>query len=609
MKMQISELAKHFNVSVRTLQYYDNMGILKPTEVTEKGYRFYDESSVSTMEKILQYKQFGFSLDSISKLLSEEDPEKSGLRRELLLQKRKYEQEIKRLNSVINDIDRELAKPVKFNNWFDKIMKDYNHSRCTYSTFHGEEFVAWGKADYENDIDFTTSLRFPIGSLTTQFTAYCIIRFQELGLLRTDDPVGKYFPEMIYGDNVTIQHLLNMTSGFTNEFFDKKWADEDWNEYCKKIGDLPYELQICRSYEYTCNYNKENSIIQSVSEIIEAANFAPLKFTPGEKFDWAEINYLILRIILEKISQKSLKEIMNEYIFTPLEMDNTTLYGSTDVVGYVDNMRIEYYDSIYGGVYNVISTIDDMTKWYNFLIKEDFMARYIPADAEFSCGWFNNEDNYRLLSRPCEVDIEVSIDKDKDKDKYSNLFISVMNKRPIPDNHTRIMYYPIECDDGYFKVEVWEMFPNSEITVTSIKVFDENAEELYSAKVPECGYFFTLRNDGEKRNAEEFAEAGSYNYEINLSEILGSEFKPMGKYIAEVRAECTEYSIFGRSAMLGMVYKRKDEWISVAYYAFYCYDSAYDIFMEALNRVVNFWNDKFYNYLDEPENEDENENK
>ncbi|MDE7289884.1 MAG: beta-lactamase family protein, partial [Oscillospiraceae bacterium] len=322
-----------------------------------------------------------------------------------------------------------------------------------------------------------------------------------------------------------------------------------------------------------------------------------------EKYDYANINYLILRIILEKVSQKSLKEIFNEYIFTPLEMDNTTIYDDhTDVIGYVNDVRIENYTDIFGDTKSIVSTIDDLTKWCNFLIKEDFMARYIPADAEYSCGWFNNKTNYRSCTRYCEVDVEVSIDKDKE------LFISVMNKRPVPDNHTRIMYYPIECDDGYFKVEVWEMFPNSEITVTSIKVFDENAEELYSAPVPECGYFFTLRNDGEKRNAEEFAEAGSYNYELNLSEILGSEFKPMGKYIAEVRAECTEYSIFGQSAMLGMVYKRKDEWISVAYYAFYCYDSAYDIFMEALSRVVNFWNDEFYNYLDEPENEDENKN-
>ncbi|MDE5859038.1 MAG: beta-lactamase family protein, partial [Oscillospiraceae bacterium] len=506
-----------------------------------------------------------------------------------------YKRHIKHLNSVINDIDTELAKPVKIDNWFDKILENYNYSGCVYSTTVGGEFVTWGKADYENNIDFTTSLRFPIGSITTQFTAYCIIRFQELGLLCTDDPIGKYFPELIYGNKVTIQHLLDMTSGFTNELFDKKWFSEDWNAYCEKTGffDLPYEIQICRHHEH----NKENCKPKSVSEIIEAANFAPLKFTPGEKFYWAEINYLLLRIILEKVSQKSLEKIMDEYIFTPLEMDNTTLCGCTaDVIGYVDNTRIEYYNDIYGGANDVISTIDDLTKWYNFLIKEDFFARYITADTEFSCGWYkcNNKYYYGHYAKPCEVAVEVQFDRD------GEFCISVMNKRPVPNNHTRIMYYPIECDDGYFKVEIWEMFPNSEIKVNSIKVFDENAEELYSAKVPESGYFFTLRNDGEKRNAEEFAEEGSYCYEINLSEILGSKFKPLGKYIAEIRAECTEYSVYTH-AMLGMVYKRKDEWISVPHNVFYNYDNAYDFFMEALTNTTNFLNGKFFECVDAPQ--------
>lgn len=242
MKMQISELARLFNVSVRTLQYYDSVGLLKPTEVTEKGYRLYDDNSVSEMKKILQYKQLGFSLDSISKLLSDEEDAKR--RGGLLAQKRKLTQEIKRLNSTLEDIDRELAKPVKLSNWFDKILKDYNYSSCNYSTLHGEDFITWGKADYENDLDFTTSSRFPLGTLTSQFTAYCIIRFQELGLLRTDDPIGKYFSEITCGDKVTIQHLLDMSSGLSDEYFVQK-ASKDWNDYCEKIGynDLPYELQ------------------------------------------------------------------------------------------------------------------------------------------------------------------------------------------------------------------------------------------------------------------------------------------------------------------------------------------------------------------------------
>lgn len=591
MKMQISELAKLFNVSVRTLQYYDSVGLLKPTEVTEKGYRLYDDNSVSEMKKILRYKQLGFSLDSISKLISDE---KGNERRGgLLAQKRKLTQEIKRLNRTLENIDKELAKPVRLNNWFDKILKDYNYSSCNYSTSHGEDFITWGKADYENDLDFTTSSRFPLGTLTSQFTAYCIIRFQELGLLRTDDTIGKYFPEIICGDKVTVQHLLDMSSGLSDEYFEQK-ASEGWNDYCKKIGynELPYELQCCYFHEYNKGYCKP----QSVSEIIEAANFAPLKFVPGEKYDFANINYLILRIILEKLSAKPLEEIMDEYIFTPLEMDNTTLYGSTDVVGYIDNLRIEYYDDIYGGATDGISTIDNLIKWYKFLINENFFEQYMIDGEEYSCGWFNNENGYALQNEYCGVTVEVNVEKD------GNLYISVMNKQPVPDGHTRVMYYPIECDDGYFKLEIWDMPQNSEIKVNSIKIFDEDARELYSEKVPESGYFISLRNDGEERHAEKFAEDGTYYYEINLSKIFKNEFKPLKKYIIEVRAECTEYSS-GIAAKLGMVYKRKDEWISDQYLVFYNQINAYDIFMETLTRVTRFRDDKFYEFIDNPQDE------
>lgn len=590
--MQIREFAGLFNVSVRTLQYYDSVGLLKPTEVTEKGYRLYDESSVTDMKKILRYKQLGFSLNSISKLMSEGD--EAVRRNDLLTQKSKLTQEIKRLNGIIGDIDRELAKPLKVSNWFDKTLKDYNYSFCQYSQNHGVEFAAWGKADYENDLDFTTSLRFPLGTLTAQFTAYCIIRFMELGLLRTDDKISKFFPEITCGDKVTVQHLLDMTSGLSDDFIAKKWS-VGWNEYSEEIGysDLPYEIQICRSHEYNAKICKP----LSVSEIIEAASFTPLKFLPGEKYDFAHINYLLLRIILEKLSAKSLEKIMEEYIFAPLGMDNTSLYGSADIVGYVDNMRIEYYNDCYGGATCGISTIDDLVKWYDFLIKEDFFTKYLNADAEYSCGWFINEDDYALLNEYCGVKSEVRVKKD------GGLYISIMNRQPVPDEHERVMYYPLECDDGYFKLEVWDMQPNSEIKLTSVKVFDEDAVELYSAEVPESGYFISLRNDGEERHAEEFAEDGAYYYEVNLSEIPKSEFKPLKKYIVEARAECPKYSSC-TEAKLGMVYKRKGEWLSDQHFVFYHHESAYDAFMEALNKVVDFINNgTFYNFVGNQQSE------
>ena len=54
MKMQINEFAKLTGVSVRTLHYYDEIGLLKPAEVDEwTGYRFYDENSLEKMQQTL----------------------------------------------------------------------------------------------------------------------------------------------------------------------------------------------------------------------------------------------------------------------------------------------------------------------------------------------------------------------------------------------------------------------------------------------------------------------------------------------------------------------------------------------------------------------------
>lgn len=583
MKIQISELAKRFNVSVRTLQYYDSIGILKPVEVTEKGYRLYDEISVSELREILRYKEFGFSLETISKLISNrsENDRRSGL----LSQKRKLTEEIKRLNSVIADIDSELAVPPKLG-WFSKITGNYNYSGCSFGRYvdNSECFSAWGKADHESGIDFTTSLKFPLGSATTQFTAYCIIRFEELGLLHTSDPIGKYFHELIYG-NITIRQLLNMTSGLTNDYFIEK-ISKPWELYCEKIGynDLPYEVQGCHYHEY----NKKNFKPASLSETIEAANFAPPKFTAGEKFDYAEINYMLLKIILEKIAQKSLEEILKEQIFTPLEMDSTSIFGNkTDVTGYIGDIGIQYYNDVYGGATGIISTVDDMEKWCSFLIGENFFERHMTDGAEYSCGWYNNGDEYCLVNTYCEVTNELRVGND------CGFYISVRNSQPVPDNNTRLMYYPVQCDDGYFKLEVWDMQPNSEVKVFSIKIFDEECEELYSAEVPESGYFISLRNDGGERHADEFAEDGTYYYEMDLSKILGDKFQSLGKYIVEVKAERPEYSSCTCSK-LGMVYKRRDEWISVQHNVFYQLGNAYDVFMEDLSLVANFLNDKLF---------------
>ncbi len=71
MKLQIKEFVELTGVSVRTLHYYDEIGLLKPSYVDEQnGYRFYNETSLERMQEILFYRELDFPLKSIAKILA-----------------------------------------------------------------------------------------------------------------------------------------------------------------------------------------------------------------------------------------------------------------------------------------------------------------------------------------------------------------------------------------------------------------------------------------------------------------------------------------------------------------------------------------------------------
>ena len=78
MKMQIKEFAEFTGVSVRTLHYYDEIGLLAPAIVDRStGYRYYDEQSLLRMQEILFYRELDFSLKSISQILSSPNYDKT----------------------------------------------------------------------------------------------------------------------------------------------------------------------------------------------------------------------------------------------------------------------------------------------------------------------------------------------------------------------------------------------------------------------------------------------------------------------------------------------------------------------------------------------------
>lgn len=65
----VKEVSKLTGVSVRTLHYYDAIGLLKPTKVTEAGYRMYDDAALSRLQNILLFRELQFSLKEIKVIL------------------------------------------------------------------------------------------------------------------------------------------------------------------------------------------------------------------------------------------------------------------------------------------------------------------------------------------------------------------------------------------------------------------------------------------------------------------------------------------------------------------------------------------------------------
>lgn len=103
MKLQIKEFAALVGVSVRTLHYYDEIGLLAPASVdTQSGYRYYDDASLARMQEILFYRELDFPLKEIAALLASPNYDKTqalAAQKELLILKRD------RLDRLITAID------------------------------------------------------------------------------------------------------------------------------------------------------------------------------------------------------------------------------------------------------------------------------------------------------------------------------------------------------------------------------------------------------------------------------------------------------------------------------------------------------------------------
>lgn len=103
--LKISAFSKLTRVSVKTLRFYDNLGLLKPATVDENnGYRYYTEEQLLTVKRITALKEQGFTLEQIKPLL-EEHVLPETVKNQLADKKKELEQAIHEAQNQLNEID------------------------------------------------------------------------------------------------------------------------------------------------------------------------------------------------------------------------------------------------------------------------------------------------------------------------------------------------------------------------------------------------------------------------------------------------------------------------------------------------------------------------
>ena len=176
MKMRIKEFAAFTGVSVRTLHYYDEIGLLVPACVDRStGYRYYDGNSLLRMQEILFYRELDFSLKSIGEILSSPDYDRKKALKEqkhLLMLKKE------RLEGLISAIDGAMKG--------ENVMSAFDNSK--FESYKEEAKAKWGKTEAYREYEQRGSRDTGDGLMAV---------FAELGKVRQLDPAASEVQELV----------------------------------------------------------------------------------------------------------------------------------------------------------------------------------------------------------------------------------------------------------------------------------------------------------------------------------------------------------------------------------------------------------------------------
>lgn len=223
----------------------------------------------------------------------------------------------------------------------------------------GEVEISQGKASLETGEPIASNMRFRIASISKTFTAASILLLEEKGSLDINDSIDKYLPELDLPDSekITIKMLLNHSSGL-----------KDYNNESNGYIGNTLEKDPVRYF--------------SPEELIELSKILGRNFPPGSKFKYCDTGYLLLGMLVEKISGERFADFVEQNFLIPFELKDTYVVKAFEnnsekikgnaVRGYykTGNELIdltELNQSFEFGCGNIISTARDLTKWARVL--------------------------------------------------------------------------------------------------------------------------------------------------------------------------------------------------------------------------------------------------
>lgn len=206
----------------------------------------------------------------------------------------------------------------------------------------------YGLADVEWSAPMGTDTRMQTGSLGKQFVATAILKLVEEGKVALDAPVSRYFPEATEAwAGVTVAHLLSHTSGIGSY-------------------DNPDLIGPGGTFDIRRDYSED--------ELATAIAGLPNEFEVGTQWSYNNTNYVLLGILIHRVTGQAYGDYLRETFFAPLGMSATRVISDTDIIPH----RASGYEMEAGGLRNqawvsptfnstadgtIYTTVEDMGRW------------------------------------------------------------------------------------------------------------------------------------------------------------------------------------------------------------------------------------------------------